>query len=459
MENQTIAAAAAPAGTAPGKPRYVGIDLVKILACMLVVCVHFFLYSGFYNQPITKDFGQAPIFMRWTAYCCVPLFMITTGYLMKNKTLSKKYYLGIIRVLVIYLICSVICYAYDHHHYPQKYDTPYGGYSAWMFIRGLFMFSDAQYAWYVEYYFCIFLIIPFLNLAFNGLKSQKHRQIMVITAIMITILSQSLYIGFDYEHSTQMKLFPGYFTRCYPIAYYLIGAYIREYPPKRTLINKLYFLGMFLLSLAWVSTTTYQQSMLNEENNFIMISRHYNDYGSWPVALCSIMLFLLLFDIQSKNKVLIQILKFISESTFACYLVSYVFDTHFYQPDSAFGKSYHTPPERWAHCYEVLPKIFFSAMGLALVIQAVYNAGDWFVRKVLIPTARYADYDEVVAGKPYAAPADNTPESPKNQIAGSQKLKAELDKLKVLQMEGALTQEEYEQIKKEMIEKAARSDS
>ena len=465
MENNAIAAAAPPVGTVQGKPRFVGIDLVKILACMLVVCVHFFLYSGFYNEPITKEWGQAPIFMRWIAYCCVPLFMITTGYLMKNKTLSKKYYLGIIRVLVIYLVCSVICYAYDHHHWPHKYDNPYGGYSAWVFIRGLFMFSDAQYAWYVEYYLCIFLIIPFINLAFNGLKNQKQRQVMVITTILITVVSQSLYIGFDdaYAHSAQFKLFPGYFTRCYPIAYYLIGAYIREYPPKRTLVNKMYFAGMFLLGLAWISTTTYQHSLANEKDNFKMLSRHYNDYGSWPVALCSTMLFLILFDIQSKNPVIIKVIKFISESTFACYLVSYVFDTHFYATDSKFGMSYHTPQERWAHCYEVLPKIFFSAMGLALTIQAVYNLGDYIVRNYIIRPAKTADFDPIVNESGRAeAKRKNEPQAPalpqQQSDTSAADTKKELEKLKALYMEGALTKEEYEPLRQELIEKLISSD-
>ncbi|MBR3269009.1 MAG: acyltransferase [Oscillospiraceae bacterium] len=457
------------------KQRYVGIDLVKIVACFLVVCVHFFLYSGFYGQvDINNDFGQAPIVFRWVAYCCVPLFMITTGYLMKNKTMSKKYYLGIIRVLVIYLICTVICYAFDHHHYPLKYQN-YGGYSVWIFLRGLLMFSGAQYGWYVEYYLCIFMIIPFINLAFNSLKNQKQKQIMLITTIMLTIVSQSFYVGFDFDptYNPQIKMFPGYFTRCYPIAYYLIGAYIREFPPKRTLINKLYFMGMYALGLAWISITTFQhtvQSKPNEQGFHIFYSRHYNDYGSWPVALCSTMLFLILFDIRSKNPILIQIIKFISEATFACYLISYIFDTMFYSPDSTFGKKYHTVPERWSHAYTVIPKIFLASMGIALLIQAVYTLGDWVVRKVIIPAARKADYDPLIAGSadseqvPYpdaavspspASYQNNAPEqtaqrySPKHVQPDTIERDAD-NQFKELYLSGALTKEEYEQLSKDM---------
>ncbi|MBR6106620.1 MAG: acyltransferase family protein [Oscillospiraceae bacterium] len=418
-----------------GKPRFIGIDIVKILACMLVVCVHFFLYSGFYSEPITKDFGQGAIFCRWAAYCCVPLFMITTGYLMKNKTLSKKYYLGILRVLIVYVICSIICYAFDHQHWPMKYDVPYGGYSVWIFIRGLFMFTDAQYAWYVEYYICMFLIIPFVNLAFNNLKDKKQKQIMLITTLIITIVSQSFFVGF--KDITQIRLFPGYFSRCYPIAYYLIGAYIRDYPPKRTLMNKFYFIVMFGLALAWVSNTTYNQSLMNEENNFVMLSKHYNDYGSWPVAVCSTMLFLIFFDIESRNKVLIQIVKFISEATFACYLVSYVFDSIYY---GKFCPQYMTVAERCNHAYLVIPKVFFSAMGVALAIQAVYSGGDWLIRKQLIPAV----------GRANAADAGALDETAQSEEDAENAIEDEIEKLKMLYDEGILTEEEYKSQVKRM---------
>jgi len=422
--------------SAPAKPRFIGIDIVKILACMLVVCVHFFLYSGFYSEPITKDFGQGAIFLRWAAYCCVPLFMITTGYLMKNKTLSKKYFMGIIRVLIIYIIASIICYCFDMQHWPAKYDVPFGGYSPWIFIRGLFMFTDAQYAWYVEYYICIFLIIPFINLAFNNLKNKNQKLAMVAITAIITVVSQSLFIGFN--DATQIRLLPGYFTRCYPIAYYLIGAFIRDYPPKKTMLNKLYFFVMYIIGLAWVSTTTFQQSLLNEENEFRMFSRHYNDYGSWPVALCSTMLFLLFFDIQTKNKKLTAVMKFISEATFACYLVSYVFDTIFYAEFCQ--RTYFTVTERCAHAYEVIPKIFVCSMGVALVIQAFYNIGEWIVFKKFAPALQSANTAESSEGE--TKMQSSSEEEPEHR---SVDIDAEIEKLKMLFEDGILTEEEYQQ--------------
>ncbi|MDE6848774.1 MAG: hypothetical protein K2J44_05460 [Ruminococcus sp.] len=83
---------------APIKPYYAGIDIVKILAVFMVVCIHTYLYDGMYYEPITDKKFLLPIALRWISYTCVPLFMISTGYLMKNKKFSGKYYLGLIKI-------------------------------------------------------------------------------------------------------------------------------------------------------------------------------------------------------------------------------------------------------------------------------------------------------------------------------------------------------------------------
>lgn len=373
------------------KPRFVGIDIVKIVACFLVVSVHFFLYSGFYSTPITPEFGHVQIYIRWICYCCVPLFMITTGYLMKNKTLSKGFYKGALRVLILYIIISIICVIFNHYYNHRAY-------TAWDFIRGLFMYTDAQYAWYVEYYFTIFLMIPFINMAWNGMDTHKKKLIMLITVFLLTSVSQSLYLGFDRD--TQIRLIPGYFSRCYPIAYYLIGAYIRDFPPKRTVSNKFYFLAVFVVSLTWLSTSTFQQSLKNTENNNIFLSWHYNDYGSWPVVVCSAMLFLLMFDITCKNKGVRAVLKTLGNATFAAYLISYIFDQKFYRDFVARIpqlQDHAEMGERCAHWYETVLATFGCAMVCGLVLQGLYDLCDKGIKKLVNRAKAVSDAEQAAA--------------------------------------------------------------
>ena len=368
---KNIAEAQSAASIPPKPVRYAGIDIVKIVAAFLVVCIHFFLYSGFYQEPVSEAGDMVPIFFRWFSYCCVPLFMIVTGYLMKNKTVSKKYYTGIIKIIVIYLIISVVCAIYDVHRFGKVF-TP------WSFIKGMFMFTNAQYSWYVEYYICLFAFIPFINSAFNSLKCQKHKALLVATTIIFTVVGQSFFLGA--ESTDQIQVLPTYFERCYPIAYYLIGAYIREFPPARTVKNKLLALSGLLASLIWATVETYIHSIDNVDGNYVFRSLHYNDYGSWPMFAASTFIFLLLFDITVKNKYVALVLRLIGESTLGCYLISYVFDSHFYQKHS--GK-FPEIADRMSHFYEPIAKVFLCSMSFALILHGIYNVCDSLVRMII----------------------------------------------------------------------------
>lgn len=77
------------------KKRNINIDLIKCIAVFSVISVHFFLNTDFYSRTIINTNMYIAVLFRTLFMICVPLFIISTGYLMKNKTLNKKYYLGI----------------------------------------------------------------------------------------------------------------------------------------------------------------------------------------------------------------------------------------------------------------------------------------------------------------------------------------------------------------------------
>ena len=113
------------------------LDLIRIVAVFSVLSVHFFLHNGFYSESVA---GMGPIegifnyltthdsaalhgpsmfvmvTMRTLFSVCVPMFLILTGYLMSNKTLSKGYYKGIRKTLIIFVIASVLCMAFKAIH-------------------------------------------------------------------------------------------------------------------------------------------------------------------------------------------------------------------------------------------------------------------------------------------------------------------------------------------------------
>ncbi|MCM1313755.1 MAG: acyltransferase family protein [Prevotella sp.] len=356
----------------PVKPYYAGIDIVKILAMFMVICIHTYLHDGMYGEPITDSKFIIPIAFRWLSYTCVPLFMICTGYLMKNKKISGKYYLGLVKIIVIYIIISIICMKFNH----DKYGTDFS--DKWKVLKGFLEYSNANYAWYVNYYIAIFLCIPFLNLAFNGLETKKQKFILVVTSAALTVFARSLFIGF--ERDNQIRLLPDYLNGAWSFAYYFAGAYIREYPPKRNLKNKLLIFIGYAATLFVITGSTYAQSLADVDSNNRFVSWHFNDYGTYPVYLLAVFTFMLLFDITTKNKVVKFILRQLSGVTFGTYLISYVFDAKNY---GEFNEKYPVVYDRWSHAIEIVGKNFLCALVCGLVIHNLYNLCEFLIKKLI----------------------------------------------------------------------------
>ncbi|MDE6780765.1 MAG: acyltransferase family protein [Ruminococcus sp.] len=354
------------------KPYYAGIDIIKILAVFMVICIHTYLHDGMYGEPITGTKYILPIMCRWLAYTCVPLFMIATGYLMKNKKLTGKYYTGLIKIIVIYIIVSIICMKFNHAKYGSDFSDP------WIVLKGFLEYSNANYAWYVNYYIAIFLCIPFLNLAFNGLETKGQCFVLVVTVAALTVFARSLFLGFD--RTNQIKLIPDYLNGAWPLAYYFAGAFIREYPLKRTILNKILIIIGLSASTGFLTWSTYKQSLINLNEGQRFVSYHFNDYGTYPVYLVAVFIFLLLFDITTKNKVVKFILRQISGATFATYLISYVFDAKNY---GDFNEKYPVVYDRWSHAIEIVGKNFLCALACGLVIHNVYNLVEFLIKKLI----------------------------------------------------------------------------
>lgn len=351
------------------KVRYAGIDIIKIVALIFVVTVHSFLHTGFYSTPMSVDFGLFQIFFRWAAFCCVPLFMTVTGYLMCRKKLERGFYAGVLRVLVIYILISIINVIFNicFHHYV---------YTPWAFVRGLFMYSDAQYSWYVEYYFSLYLLIPFINQAYHGMRTRRKKRIMLLTVCFLFLFAQSFFIGTDLP--TQIKPFPNFFTRGYPFAYYLIGAYLRDFPPKPAPYRKWKYLALYCAALAWASVITFYQCITNTEYGGTWRPWHNDDYAAWPVALMTVSLFLLLFDIRIRSKTVCAVLKRLSNATFAAYLISYLFDCMQY---IQLNEKYQSVPERFRHVPAAIAKTVFWSLLCGLLIQGGYDFAVMLIRR------------------------------------------------------------------------------
>lgn len=302
-----------------------GIDIVKTLAVFFVICVHFFLHSSFYYtayEGVAMFFGA---FFRNVFFICVPLFMITTGYLQINKKISKKFFVGIINILLSYVFIAVGCALFKIFYLKEQ-----GRVLKWIFQ--ITNFSADNYAWYVAMFTGLYLLIPFLNNTYRGCETKKHKHTLIL---ILFLISSVVCFNFSLEDSGQRYyIFNEYWYFLYPFLYYFIGAYIREYRPK---INKLVLLSIFIFSTLIVSSVSFFKY---HYGTFPL--NMYGEYNSVFTVICAVSFFLVFYDMDIKNKTVRKIFRSISSKTLEIYLFSYIFDTVIYTKISQYLNGYHS---------------------------------------------------------------------------------------------------------------------
>ncbi len=330
------------------KERLMGPDIVRSFAILFVILIHSTEIFGVSGMFFNSVGGYFSLFARCFAVICVPLFLLLTGYLQCNKKLSKSFYKGIIPVLTGYIFISVITLLYLPEH---RKPTFFGG------IKGILDFSANPYSWYVEMYIGLFLLIPFLNLIYSNLKLKKHKLLLIGTLVFITGITDFI-MSLSKEQS-KMLITLDYWKNFYPISYYFIGCYIREYQPK---INKKLHFGALILVPALISGGIF----LAFRGSHLM-SWTLSGWTNITIVFLSVSFFLFFYDIDIKNKFFRNIISDISQRSFDMYLFSFILDDmamrFFYEKGVAI--------EQW-YIFIGLPLIFVSSYLLAKAKQLLF---------------------------------------------------------------------------------------
>ena len=145
------------------KSRELGIDTIKVIAVMLVITVHFFLNTEFYNTPRYGLSMHFQYVVRNFCMICVPLFIITTGYLNKEKSYSKSFFKKLLNILIVWLFYSTI-----EFFVLKGFLHDFSGLSIKKFLYSLFSFEACGYSWYIAMYMGLYFISPVINTAMES---------------------------------------------------------------------------------------------------------------------------------------------------------------------------------------------------------------------------------------------------------------------------------------------------
>lgn len=265
--------------------RIIGLDLVRSCAILFVIAGHFFVL----NTPFKNtDFGGFSMFLQAMSIPLfmtgVPLFLLLTGYLNANKTVSKRYYKGCIRVLASYFLFSLLTILF-RKYYLQEDLT----WAKW--ILKIFDFSAIPYAWYIEMWIGLFLLtqpqfeswklwivillLCLINPVFNSLFVHNHTLIQIAGGpwgVFGTVIALAFFLLF-YQTDFKLPVLSKSLTKISLLSLdmylccYLFDAMVYPYFMEHYFVNQsqfgsyffvivpILFIGSFLL--AWVKESTF----------------------------------------------------------------------------------------------------------------------------------------------------------------------------------------------------------
>lgn len=301
-------------------------DILRIVAVLCVISIHFFYHTGYYNTTADNVPMYFATVLRTLFSVCVPLFMILSGFLLCNKTLKKGYYSGIRKTIIVYILVAIACIIYKSCNGSYTLTTL-------TFFTGIFDFSGANYSWYIEMYIGLFLIVPFLNIIYKNLDSRKQKNILLITLIAITILP-SLFNAFKFDSyewwanpatdTDTQKLMPSWWVGIYPITYYFTGCYIREYGTK---IKNVFLIIALVIAIFGFGTFNFYRCY-----GSTFTTANYVYWNGIEPYVMSVLIFLIISKLKLENINLKAkfVLWKISDLVLGTYLLSFIFDAIYY---------------------------------------------------------------------------------------------------------------------------------
>ena len=353
--------------------RMLGPDLVRITACFTVLSVHFFLNNGFYSEPVEGAPMFIMVLMRSAFMVCVPLFLLLTGYLMRNKKLEKGYYAKGAKTLGVYVLASAACIIYKLAY--LKTGEPLKA------VLSVLNYTGAPYAWYIEMYFGLFLLIPFLNILYHGLPGRNAKRALLGTLLFLTalplvlnvyVVTDAAWWAMPSASTAYQQIIPQWWRGVYPLTYYYLGAYIGEYGVRLPAASgRLVTLSALLLNGIY----NYWRSRGGK-----FVWGVWNDWGSLFNVVCAVLVFMLLVhkDGARRPAPYRRAVAVVSDLTLGIYLTSYIFDNLFYP---ILKQAVPVMPDRLPYYFVIVPLVFLCSMVVSGVIELIWTLFYALVRR------------------------------------------------------------------------------
>ena len=276
--------------------RNYGVDLLRLLAMFMVLCLHVYGHGGILEQlPRLSLSYEAAWLAEIFCLCCVNCYMLISGYV-GCRSDGRRSRLAALWLRVVYY--SVLLTALAQLLYP-------GSVTGRDWLSSILPVLFNRY-WFFTAYFAVYLLMPILNSTCRILDKKQLEACLLGLLVFFSVFPTLLH---------QDPFMTGFGNSALWFAFvYLVGAYLRCYPAlKQWRQSQLLLLYLGSCGAMWLSK-------LMIELTSSRIGNHLLPYCSPLVLLCAVAL-LLLFTRMKISDGLISWIKRISPLAFSVYLI------------------------------------------------------------------------------------------------------------------------------------------
>ena len=215
------------------KKRTNSIDLIKFIASVFVIGVHYLPSINFLNISLMKKTAFFASIIYTIFLTCVPLFFLCSGYLLSSRKITKTHYLKFTYFIITICIILTVVRLVNFH-------------------STNFLTLIKKLPYYIPYYFIIYLFAPYINLSLNKL-SKKQFNFLLFSLILVICIFPTTESIFHITITNFMRF-------AHPVLFYIMGVYIKNYPIKKYKHRYMY-ISMFILpflNTVWKIHTYYR---------------------------------------------------------------------------------------------------------------------------------------------------------------------------------------------------------
>lgn len=310
------------------KTRNYGLDILRVLACYLVIQVHTgeFYYIGANSTVLT---GNAPFWVGILNSICrisVPLFVMISGYLLLpvKEEMGQFFKKRFTRVLIPFVVWCMLYAIY----FALKGQTDWTQAGINILHIPLNFGVEVGHLWYVYMLIGLYLFAPIISPWVAGASRKNMQFFLLLWAVTLCIpyihLIYPQILGECYwNHTPLFYYFSGF------LGYLLLGAYIKKFFAEKK--NWYLPVGLLLIVAGYAITAGGFISLLDSTTDVAKVELTWG-FETINVAMMSIGVFLLLknFHFSNPTSLLPTRIVDISKMSYGMYLAHIMVLNFFY---------------------------------------------------------------------------------------------------------------------------------